>query len=168
MSKGDLVYVVYGDPQPQLVMSNAVAAIICIPDTPQQEFLLQLRDDLPQIWYPGYWGCFGGAVDPGEKPMEALRRELWEELELEFSSAKPAMRLQFDMRQMGLDNCFRDYFVIEPTLGELAKTSIHEGVMAKGWAASSLGSLKLKPYDAFALHLYCAGKSSILSAQNQR
>ncbi|WP_017306299.1 NUDIX hydrolase [Spirulina subsalsa] len=43
-------------------------------------FLMQLRDDLPTILYPGYWAFFGGHLEPGETPAEGLKRELWEEI----------------------------------------------------------------------------------------
>lgn len=45
-----------------------------------QKFLLQLRDDYPQILYPGHWAFFGGHVESGEQPEQALRRELQEEI----------------------------------------------------------------------------------------
>lgn len=43
-------------------------------------FLLQLRDDRPDIANPGLWGSFGGAVEPYESPHEGFLRELQEEL----------------------------------------------------------------------------------------
>lgn len=44
------------------------------------QFLLQLRDDIPGILYPGRWGFFGGHIEPGEDPPTAMRRELLEEI----------------------------------------------------------------------------------------
>ncbi len=41
---------------------------------------MQLRDDLPTIAWPGYWAFFGGHLEPGETPQEAIRRELAEEI----------------------------------------------------------------------------------------
>ncbi|MEL6225114.1 MAG: NUDIX hydrolase [Cyanobacteria bacterium J06627_8] len=43
-------------------------------------FLMQLRDDIPGIAYPAHWGFFGGHVEPGEHPDDAVRRELLEEI----------------------------------------------------------------------------------------
>ncbi len=45
-----------------------------------ERFLLQLRDNIPGIFYPGYWGFFGGHIDSGETPEEAIKRELLEEI----------------------------------------------------------------------------------------
>lgn len=44
------------------------------------QFLLQLRDNIPGIVYPGYWGLFGGHLEMGETPAVALKRELLEEI----------------------------------------------------------------------------------------
>ena len=55
-----------------------VGAII---ENPKQGFLLQKRDDIPTIPYPNTWTLFGGKVEEGEEPDEALFRELEEELD---------------------------------------------------------------------------------------
>ena len=43
-------------------------------------WLLQLRDDIDTIIYPGHWGLFGGHLEPGETATEAVQRELKEEI----------------------------------------------------------------------------------------
>lgn len=42
--------------------------------------LLQLRDNIPEIIAPNHWGLFGGTVDEGETPAQAMKREIEEEL----------------------------------------------------------------------------------------
>ncbi len=49
--------------------------------SPQANILMQLRDDIPGIVYPGHWGLFGGHLEPRETPIEAMYRELEEEIQ---------------------------------------------------------------------------------------
>lgn len=41
---------------------------------------MQLRDNIPGIFYPGYWALFGGHLEPGESTDIAIARELLEEI----------------------------------------------------------------------------------------
>ena len=50
----------------------------CVQTTPR--FLMQLRDDIPGIVYPGHWGLFGGHIEPGETAEQAFVREVHEEI----------------------------------------------------------------------------------------
>jgi 8-oxo-dGTP diphosphatase len=54
----------------------------------QGQILLQLRDDRPDLAFPNYWTTLGGAIEAGESPEAAMRRELLEEIEI-----APEMRL---------------------------------------------------------------------------
>ena len=51
--------------------------------------LLQQRDDRPDLRYPGYWTLFGGQVEEGESPDQAIERELIEELGLDGQPLTP-------------------------------------------------------------------------------
>ena len=46
----------------------------------QKKFILQHRDDKDTIWNPNAWSTFGGAIDKGETPEQAVIRETKEEL----------------------------------------------------------------------------------------
>ncbi len=48
--------------------------------TQGNKVLMQLRDDIPNIIYPGHWGFFGGHLETGETPKIALEREIMEEI----------------------------------------------------------------------------------------
>jgi len=49
----------------------------------ERKVLLLLRNDIPTISYPNTWDLPGGGVDDGEKPEEAVAREMKEELDLD-------------------------------------------------------------------------------------
>ena len=48
--------------------------------TYEDKFLMQLRDNIPTILYPGVWGLFGGHMEAGETPEIAVEREVLEEI----------------------------------------------------------------------------------------
>ena len=52
----------------------------------KDKFLMQLRDNIPTILYPGYWALFGGHIEAGEIPEVAVRREVIEEIGYEAPS----------------------------------------------------------------------------------
>jgi 8-oxo-dGTP diphosphatase len=59
-------------------MEGKVAAIILMNN--EKKFLLYLRDNKPEIPYPDTWALLGGHVEENEEPVEALNRELKEEI----------------------------------------------------------------------------------------
>jgi 8-oxo-dGTP pyrophosphatase MutT (NUDIX family) len=130
---------------------DAAAAVI---RTDDGRYLMQLRNRDRDIWYPGHWGCFGGAVDQGEGPFEALRRELREELELEISSARVVSRLDFDFEPVGLGKAYRIYYLVTIAARELRRLVLHEGERMEALSFAQVASgIPVVPYDAFAIHL---------------
>jgi len=52
----------------------------CLLFDKNNKLLMYLRDDNPAISYPNCWDLFGGIVEEGETPEQALVREVQEEL----------------------------------------------------------------------------------------
>ena len=65
---------------------HAVAHVILLVDSC---YVLQLRDNKPNISVPGTWSLFGGGIKAGESPQEALVREVREELGITLSNFHP-------------------------------------------------------------------------------
>jgi 8-oxo-dGTP pyrophosphatase MutT (NUDIX family) len=137
---------------PKLRTASASAALLVLEDG---RYVLQLRDDKPEIWYPAHWGCFGGAADPGEEPVETLRREMREELALEIGKPRWFTRFVFDLRAIGSIECKRDYFIVEATVEAFATCRLGEGAAVEAFTAEvALRDLRLVPYDSFAIFLH--------------
>ena len=52
------------------------------------KYLFVLRDDKPNIPNPNCWALIGGGIEKGEEPIEALKREVKEEIGIELSDRK--------------------------------------------------------------------------------
>ena len=63
----------------------------------KKKILLQKRSNNPKIYYPGFWGCFGGALNKNEKYEMAIIREFKEEtnIKLKKSNFKYLMNVDF-------------------------------------------------------------------------
>ncbi|MEJ0068897.1 MAG: NUDIX domain-containing protein [Pseudomonadota bacterium] len=94
-----------------------MAAIILTPD---QRFVMQRRDSVPHIWYPGMWALFGGAIEPGETERQALFREIKEEIDVEISDATWFTRFQFDFGFAGGGMVSRAVFEVRLDASQVA------------------------------------------------
>lgn len=86
----------------------------------QDQFLMQLRDNIPTIIYPGYWAFFGGHLDPGETPEEAVKRELLEEI-----GYTPPFISPF--------RCYCDSEVIRHVFHAPLTVELNQLVLTEGW-----------------------------------
>jgi 8-oxo-dGTP pyrophosphatase MutT (NUDIX family) len=137
-----------------LSVGDAVGAIIRVES---DGYLMQLRDSKQEIWYPGRWGLFGGAIEPDEDPMGALKRELREELELEIETAEFFARIDFDIGSLPLPRFYRSYYVVSISREVESRLVVHEGAAKRLFRGNEiLEEPNVTPYDAFALFLYHA------------
>ena len=131
---------------PPLVPAAAVAALAVTSDG---RYLMQHRDDLPGIFFPGFWGCFGGAVEAGESPLEALRRELAEELGHRPREAEHFATLGLDFTFAGHGTLPRHFFTVPIEPEEVATMRLAEGQgLALIPGAEILTMPLVVPYDA--------------------
>jgi 8-oxo-dGTP diphosphatase len=136
----------------RLQPGDAAAAIIVLDDG---RYLLQLRDDKPGIFFPAHWGLFGGAVEPGELPADALRRELKEELDLAVAAPRQLSRFAFDLMPMGLPQIYREYFEVRLPAASMSSLRLGEGEAFEAFTRSQMLALpRVAPYDAFALWIH--------------
>jgi len=130
----------------------AVAALLVLDDG---RYIMQLRDDVPSIWYPGHWGLFGGGVEDGEEEVAALRRELREELEFDVREAQLFTTINYDLQPIGLGCYIRRYYEVPVTITEWNRVVLHEGSDVRALTGDEALSLpRISPYDAFALFLH--------------
>jgi len=138
--------------QTPLAVGDAAAALLVLEDG---RYLLQRRDDLAHIWYPGHWGLFGGGVDRGEDAVAALRRELREELELDMTDAKLFVSFEYNLTPIGLERYFRAYYEVPVTLAAFNRLVLREGAEMRALPGEEALALpRISPYDAFALFLH--------------
>ncbi len=122
-------------------------------------YLMQLRDDKPQILLPDHWACFGGAIDPGENALAALRRELVEELEF-----RPRGTIRF-LTEMEIVLPFdpprldrMTFFAVPFEEGELAAMVQHEGADKRLFTAEALArEARVAPWDLAAVLMHARG-----------
>jgi 8-oxo-dGTP pyrophosphatase MutT (NUDIX family) len=140
------------DPVYPLTPAAAVGAIITTPDG---HYLLQHRDDLPQIWYPNHWGLFGGGIEPGESPEEALRRELMEEVSFAPRELRYFTQLDFHFGFAGGSEIPRLYYEAPVTVDDIASMRLGEGQAMRLFSAEELAqTAALVGYDYFAVYFH--------------
>jgi 8-oxo-dGTP pyrophosphatase MutT (NUDIX family) len=118
-------------------MQVAHAVLIC-----NGRYVLQLRDDRPDITAAGKWALFGGGVEPGEDPLGAVVREVREELCL--GLADPLPLWSFRRRsELGRDVLF-SFFEADVT-AQWGRHRLIEGQAVDCFSFGELADLAIRP-----------------------
>lgn len=86
----------------------------------EDKFLMQLRDNIPGIFYPGYWGLFGGHIETGETPDIAVQREVKEEI-------------SYTLAKFGEFGCYADDAVVRHVFHAPLLVELNQLVLNEGW-----------------------------------
>jgi 8-oxo-dGTP diphosphatase len=131
---------------------DGAAALIVVDG---ERFLMQRRDEIPGILYPGYWGCFGGTCEIGETGDQTIRRELLEELGLSCDQFRYFTSITYDGRFCGKSEVIRQYFEITLTSQQCGGLVQNEGAgMLSMTSAEIFKEPRVVHFDLWAIWLY--------------
>jgi 8-oxo-dGTP pyrophosphatase MutT (NUDIX family) len=133
---------------------TAVAILV----TPDGRYLMQLRDDKPGIPLPNTWALFGGTIDDGEGPQQAVHRELMEELELKLEPGDITYFSQMAFDAIYADGGFRQRYFFEASIdpGVMDDLVLHEGAGMQLMTTDDIirDAFRFVPYDFAILRLH--------------
>ena len=123
--------------------------------TPDGRYLMQRRDAIPTILLPDHWGLFGGTIEPGESPEEAMRRELFEELEYRARDIRFFTEMQVGMPFAKPRTDRMSFFEVPIDAAEVAGMVLHEGAALQLFSPEALAAEpRVAPWDLAAVLMH--------------
>ena len=120
--------------------------------TYEDKFLMQLRDNIPTILYPGVWGLFGGHMEAGETPEIAVEREVLEEIGYQITNPQKF-------------GCYNDDRAIRHIFYATLNVGVDQLVLAEGW---DLGLISREQIVAGSAYSAIAGTERPFGAIHQQ
>ena len=157
-----LLYLLKGMRYDITTPEDVVQEIVEIPERPIERFgvsvllltkdrrvFLQKRDDVSHIRYPALWGLFGGSSNLGETPVEAITREVREEIGVNLDT-------------LGLVRCFHENgkqeYAFAAEIGtDVSGIKLQEGSECRLFSFSEIETVDIRPDDRETIQLYVDG-----------
>ena len=114
----------------------------CIIYTPDGGILLQKKTEDYPVLPGGYWCLFGGVIEPGEKPEQTIKRELFEELGIEIDNFSLFLKRDFSLSDgiKGKDYIFKVLFS-----RDISDIKLSEGAGFAIFTEREFSSVKIAP-----------------------
>ena len=113
------------------------------------KYLLQLRDNKKQIFYPNFWGLFGGSLNKYENYRNAVEREMKEETNLKVKAVRKILSVNFNVitskRKRGIT-----YF--ECKILNKDRIVLNEGKKYEFFSFKQIKKLNIVPMDFVAIN----------------
>ena len=126
----------------------------------KQKYLLQLRDNKENIFFPGFWGLFGGRQDNNEKEKLAVKREVKEETNLNVLILSQILSVNFHM--IGLKKK-RKITYFDCKIKKSPKITLNEGQKYNFFSFNELKRLKIVPMDFVAINCHYHKNNNFIS-----
>ena len=112
------------------------------------KYLMQLRDNKKDIYYPNLWGLFGGSLNKNETFKRAVKREINEETNLAVKVSKEILSVNFTMETLK-KRCQIVYF--ECKILKKKKIILREGKKYRFFSFGQIKKLNMVPMDFVAI-----------------
>ena len=106
------------------------------------KILLVLRDNKPSIPSPNCWSLFGGGIEPGESPVEALKREISEEINIKVHDICQIDKIDVTLLVEDISYFVTGYIFLGYTDAELGSIEIYEGQKVEYFTFDEIMELK--------------------------
>ena len=137
---------------PDDIQLSAVGALLTTSDG---RYLIQLRDDRNGVRMRGHWGVFGGEIESGEEPEEALLREMREELDFTPSNFSWFTEITYCLHQVGRRYHRKHFYEVLIAPEEIERMELREGAAMELLTVEALlAQPKIVPWDVYAVLLH--------------
>ena len=117
----------------------------------KNQYLLQLRDNKKNIFFPNYWGLFGGRLEDGEKYQNGIIREIKEETNLDVRIKQKILKVNYNMIGLAKGRNLNYY---ECLVENIKNIKLFEGRKFKFFSYRQIKRLKIIPMDYVAIYAH--------------
>ena len=135
---------------------KSTKAIITI----NKKYFLQLRDNKKNIFFPGFWGLFGGRLDKNELHSKAIKREIKEETNLNVKVIRKILTVDFSM--VGLKK-ERNIIYYDCEVLNNKKIILSEGQKYNFFPFDQIKKIKIIPMDFVAISCHYHKNKNFIS-----